>query len=49
MKQPNTNQPTILKPYDKPVWQKQEIFERFTLACGGKVKLTTQSCHQIGS
>jgi len=49
MKHSQNNQPTIRKAYYKPTWQKQEIFERFTLACGGKVKLTTQSCRQIGS
>lgn len=38
------------KPYDKPVWQKQPIFERFTLVCGGTgTAKTAIPCRSIGS
>jgi hypothetical protein len=40
------------KPYAKPSWQKQTIFERFTLACSGqgRMKATPVAhCRAIGS
>ncbi len=40
------------KTYVKPAWQKQEIFERFTLSCSGlgTIKASTvTNCTRLGS
>lgn len=40
------------KPYDKPSWEKQDIFERFTLACPGLGTIKASpgpTCTRIGS
>jgi hypothetical protein len=33
------------KVYQKPSWQKQEMFERFAVSCGKKGAGSTGGCH----
>lgn len=46
---PQQVQSTTRKAYSKPTWEKQEIFERFTLGCHGRWIKTYGSCSKIGS
>lgn len=47
-KLPNT-QTSDRKAYTKPSWEKQEIFERFTLACVAKGAKSASPCINLNS
>jgi hypothetical protein len=37
------------KEYQKPTWQKEQMFERFTLACSGATAKRAGTCSKPGS
>ena len=41
---PGTGKPKLKKPYEKPAFQHERVFETMALACG-KVSPTQLSCH----
>jgi hypothetical protein len=49
MKNESVNNSRNKKTYQKPVLQKQEMFERFTLACSGSNIKQAGVCSKAGS